>query len=98
MATRNYNNLKAINSWAGVQKINTDSSYGGGDWEILNQKEMLQDLLVLEVDRLLRCVIAAVDLEQLPTNAKDISHLHFCIFIVVCCALGHHCCFLTKTT
>ena len=56
-------------------------------------RQMFPGLLVLEVDRLLRCVVATVDLEQLPTNAKHIAHLtlhfHCCSPLLLCLPRRH---------
>ena len=40
------------------------------------KKIHIEDLLVFEIDRLLRRIVAAVDLKQFPADAKNIAHLN----------------------
>ena len=40
------------------------------------KKIHIENLLVFEIDRLLRRIVATVDLKQFPTDAKNIAHLN----------------------
>ena len=62
------NKLKAIKSSDQIVELDNAMEIKG---------QMLQDLLVLEVDGLLWSVVATVDLEQLPPNAKHIPRLDY---------------------